>query len=80
MTTPNYLADVLALRRLHGHKPDRAVEIHEACRTLESMTAPWRTFPPRSTSIADALRQTEGIAAALRSMRDEQGGPPDEAA
>jgi hypothetical protein len=81
MNSPGHMADVLALRRLHGHKPDRAGEIHDACRTLETMTAPWRTFPPRSTGIADAIRQCEGIASALRSMRDEQGGPPnDEAA
>lgn len=80
MNSPDHLATVLALRRLHGHMPGRADEIHDACRTLESMTAPWRTFPPRSTGIADALRQVEGIASALRSMRDERGGDEPDAA
>ena len=80
MSAPGHLADVLALRRLAGHQPDRAAEVHEGCQKLETMTAPWRTFRPRSTGIADALRQVEGIAAALRAMRDSQGGDEPDAA
>lgn len=77
--TPDHLAQVLALRRLHGHKHDRAAEVHEGCQKLESMTRSWCAFRPSPMRITDALIQAEGIAAALRSIRDE-GGPPDEAA
>jgi len=79
MSAVNHMDTVRALRALHRPNVDRADEVHEACRALESMTAPWCTFPPRSSSIADALRQAEGIAATLRTMRDERGGQPNAA-